>query len=252
MDNKKIINCIVQGMIYYSEFLAAPPHMEHYDDGMCAWMKPKDGASGAAVVYKACFGDKPEEEIHRLINFYREKGMPGEWFLTPLSTPENIREILSNIGINVSGDAYGMALPPDKMDIAYWDDAETSIAVRQVNSKKDFYIWANLVNEVLFNCTILEPEQYYHLFEEGRINCFLGYSGDEPVAVSAFLNDNGNAALEFVATKPEHRRKGIGMAVCKAAIRKMLCEGAYCVSLRGTPEGMLLYNALGFIKYFDF
>jgi len=251
MDNKVIIERIVQGMDYYSEFLAEPSHMEHYDDGMCAWINPKEGANGASVVYKAYFGDKPDEEIRQIVSSYRKKGMPNEWFLTPLSTPKHIRGLLTEIDIKVSGDSFGMALPPEKMDIAHWEKIESRVTVRQVNSKDEFFTWANLVNDVLFNYQILDPEHYYSLFRKGRIICFLGYD-DEPAAASAILNDNGNATLEFIATKPEHRRKGMGTAVCRAAIKQMLENGAKCISLRGTPEGMLLYKSLGFEKYFDF
>ena len=252
MDNSQIIERIVQGMIYYSEFLATPPHMEHYNDGMCAWMNPKDGADGASVVYKVCFADKSDEEIRQIIDSYRKLRVPDTWFLTPFSTPGHIRGLLADLGIEVSGDAYGMALPPEKMDLALWKNDNSLKPVSKVNSKDKFYEWANLVNDALFEYTILEPEQYYPLYKEGKIICFLGYADEKPVAASAILNDNGNAALEFIATKPEYRRKGLGTAVCQAAIKQMLSDGASSISLRGTPEGMLLYKSLGFVKYFDF
>jgi len=253
MDDQKIIEYIVQGMIYYAEFLASPPHMEHYYDGMCAWLTPKEGADGASLVYKVKFGDKSDDEIRRIISGYRERGVPDEWRLTPFSTPLHIRGLLADIGIHVSGEACGgMALPPEKMNISLWEDNHSSILVRKVNSRKDFFTWACFVNNVLFEYPILDPEQYYPLFTEGKIGCFTGYIEDEPAAVSAILNDNGNASLEFIATKPEHRRKGMGTAVCRAAIKQLLSDGAYCISLRATPEGIFLYKSLGFIKYFDF
>jgi Acetyltransferase (GNAT) family. len=252
MNNGKIIENIVRGMIYYSVFLASPPHMEHFYDGMCAWMKPRAGENGAAVVYKACFGDKCDDEIRVLIDSYRGIGIPDEWFLTPLSTPRNVRELLGGMGIAVSGDAYGMALAADKMDASLWDDNESGISVRKVSGKDDFITWANMVNDTLFECIILDPEYYCPMFEAGKITCYLGYYGGEPAAVSSFLNDNGNATLEFIATKAEHRRKGLGAAVCGAAVRQMLIDGADCISLRATPEGMKLYETLGFVRVFDF
>ena len=252
MENQKIIESIVQGMIYYSKFLAIPHHMEHYDDGMCAWISPKEGAEGASVVYKVCFGDKSDKAICQIIESYRGKGIPNMLFLTPLSTPKHIRNLLTSIGVEVSGGAHCMALPLEKMAIDHWKDKKSSILVKRVDSKEQFYSWANLINDVLFDCIILDPEQYYPLCEDGKIICFLGYSDGEPVAASALLNEKGNAMLEFIATKPEYRRKGFGTAVCKAAIEKMLDDGAHFISLRGTPEGLFLYESLGFIKYFDF
>ena len=105
MENQRIIEHIVYGMEYYVETLAIPAHMEKYDDGMCAWIKPQNGTAGPACVYKVNFGDKSDEEIRGLVQLYREKGAPAAWFVTPLSTPNHVREILFNMGLMNPTDA---------------------------------------------------------------------------------------------------------------------------------------------------
>ena len=116
MENQAVIACIIRGMEHYLETLALPPHMEHYDDGVCAWIKPRAGQAGPACVYKVNFGDRPEAEVARLIQAYRAGGAPDPWFVTPLSTPGYVRDLLSGLGLMDDAHAdmhdQGMAIPP--------------------------------------------------------------------------------------------------------------------------------------------
>ena len=43
MENQNIIEQIVDGLNYYLDTLAIPPHMEKYSDEMCSWTKAKEG-----------------------------------------------------------------------------------------------------------------------------------------------------------------------------------------------------------------
>jgi len=257
MENQEIIEHIVYGMEYYIETLAIPPHMENYDDGMCAWIKPKNGTTGPACVYKVDFGDKSDEEIRVLVQLYREKGAPAPWFVTPLSTPKHVREILINMGLMNPADAdmndQGMAIPPEQMaDIVTRANDASVICVKRVDNKEDFKTWCDISNDVLHGSELLNPIFYYPLCESGKMVCFLGYSGNTPVATSAAMNNDGNATLEFIATIPAYRKKGMGSAVCRAAINHLINDGASVISLRAREIGVSLYKSLGFRAYFDF
>ena len=252
-----MIEHIVRGMYHYCETLAIPAHMENYDDGMCAWIKPKEGALGPACVYKVNFGDKPDEEIRELVQAYREKGAPAAWCVTPLSTQNNIREILFSMGLMDPADAdmndQGMAIPPEQMaELRAGTDNSSIAAVRRVGGKEDFKTWCSITNEVLAGFQMLDSDLYYPLCESGKMVCFLGYAGERPAAASAAINNNGNATLEFIATLPDYRKKGMGTAVCRAAINHLINDGAYVISLRAREMGASLYKSLGFRVYLDF
>lgn len=257
MENQKIIECIVRGMEYYTETLAIPPHMESYNDGICAWIKPKDGETGPSCVYKVNFGDKTDEEIRGLIQSYREKGAPDAWFVTPLSTPNNVREILLSLGLMNPEDAdmndQGMAIPPEQMaDVTARVNDNLTTTVKKVDNKEDFKTWCSIANGVLHGGQLLVPDHYYSLCESGKMVCFLGYCGEIPVATSATMNNDGNATLEFIATLPDYRKKGMGTMVCRAAIDYLINDGASVISLRAREIGVSLYKSLGFRVYFDF
>ena len=250
MENHEIVKHIVHGMEYYMETLALPEHMEKHDDGMCAWINPKPGAMGPEAVYRVNFQDKTEHQIRQIIQTYRENGIPEHWCITPLSTPEGIRNLLSSLEIIDPNEerSLGMALLPDD----YRKPAEeiTSISVQKVTTKDDFKIWTDIANEVLHGFKLLDPELYYPLCASRKMVCFLGYSGEIPVATSAAMNNNGSGTVEFVATLPDFRKKGSGTAVCCAAIEQLIGDGASIVSLRARAMGVSIYTALGFKAYF--
>jgi len=253
MENREIVEHIVHGMEYYVETLALPSHMEKYSDGMCAWIKPREGAMGPEVVYRVNFGDHTDEQIRQILQSYRDKGLPDYWCVTPLSTPNHIRDILVSLGI-VEAQAEnnpGMALFPDEYR-GNWDCEEpvSTKSVRKVNCKEDFKIWTDIANEVLHGCQLLDPELYFPLCESGKMTCFLGYRGEVPVSTSATINNNGSATLEFVATLPNYRKQGIAAAVCRAAIEQLIRENAYMITLRAREMGVSLYKKLGFKVYY--
>lgn len=241
-------------MEYYLEVLAIPPHMERYDDGMCAWIKPKEGKLGPACVYKVMFQGKTDEEIHEKIRIYREKGAPDVWLLTPLSAPLHIRKILAEEGLvepePPAVSDLGMALLPEQMNDVWKNVACTSdIVVKRVNHPEEFVTWTDIVNPILHGCQLIAPESYYPLCESGKMVCYMGYDGNKPVTTLAAMNHEGNATLEFISTLPEHRKKGIATEICRAAIRQLANDGVYMISLRAFPMGVSLYESLGFRSY---
>jgi ribosomal protein S18 acetylase RimI-like enzyme len=254
METKNIIDHIARGMEYYIETLAIPQHMEQYDDGICAWIKPKAGEHGAACVYKVNFVGKSDNEIVSLVNAYREKGAPRAWFTTPLSTPQHIQNLLTDIGLmdtsqNPDLNDQGMAIPPEKM-IRKSLVCANGISVKRVDQYEDFKAWCDIANRVLHGFDLLNPEFYYPVCESGKMICFLGCIDQIPVATSAVMNHSGNGTLEFIATLPEYRKKGMGTLVCQAAINQLIDDGAFIISLRARSVGVSLYASLGFQVYY--
>lgn len=62
--------------------------------------------------------------------------------------------------------------------------------------------------------------------------------------------ENGIAEMEPVGTHPEHRRRGLGSAVCLAALRAARDAGARhgLVYANAGSEGEALYHSLGFVQ----
>jgi ribosomal protein S18 acetylase RimI-like enzyme len=65
-------------------------------------------------------------------------------------------------------------------------------------------------------------------------------------ATAAALDHDGDASLFFVATAPSHRRKGYATAAVKGTMAAAARRGCTTASLLATPDGVGLYERLGF------
>ena len=91
---------------------------------------------------------------------------------------------------------------------------------------------------------------HYHWCEANLLIPYIVYCEDKPVAVSAILNNNGIASLEFVATLPEYRRKGFARAASIVAVRDAFADRVSIITLRAFHPANLLYQSLGFQIYY--
>jgi GNAT superfamily N-acetyltransferase len=253
MENHEIIEHIVHGGNYYLDILAMPSNKKKNSDEYCTWIKPKEGIKhGPIGVYKINFGNKTDDEIRQIVQKYRDNGVPNYWFITPLSVPNHLRNILQELNVTV-GDNKGMAILPEQYEQTRHNAVKcnSQITVKRVRDKHDFITWANIANTALFEEPMCDPEQYYPLCNNGIIKCFLGYFNDKPVSTSmVFKTDNGIGRLDWISTLPDYRKKGIGTAVCLAGMEQLIKDDAFIITLCATQMGVSLYESLGFKIYF--
>lgn len=248
MERKEIERHINNGAINYLDLLADAKHMNLVDDGFCTMIYPNEGEEGGTSIYNFRFEGMSDEEIARRIKQVKEKKIHTFWgcFL-----PRNIMDILKmddpNSGEDDDSEAYMAMLPDEKPE---YDLPKPPIMVKKVENQQQFEIWTNISNEVLHDgYTIMHPENHYHLCEEGKLECYIGFYDEKPVATAAIMNDNGIASLEFVATLNDFRKKGLGGAVCRAAVDDAFKYGAKIITLRGFPLGQPVYKSMGFKRY---
>jgi len=241
-------------MEHYMETLALPSHMEKHVDKACSWIRPKEGVDkGPQGVYRVNFENMTDEQVGQLIQYYSKRGAPDYWFVSPLSKPDNLREILADSGKILNGD-MGMAIPPEKMMHTPWKkERDPAIPIKKVENKNDFKIWADIINAALFQEELINPDLFYPLCEKGKMVCFLGYNDKTPVATSmTLMNGDRIGRLEWIATLPEYRQKGMAAAVCCAGIEQLISDGALIITLTAREMGVSLYESLGFQTYFQF
>jgi GNAT superfamily N-acetyltransferase len=247
MEKREIQKHIDDGAVYYLQVLADAAHMELHDDGFCSWIKPKEGEVGVQCIFNFRFDGMTHEETEQKIQQIREKNIHTFWSCFP---PEPVKTILTRdqpVGNEDEEESY-MALLPD-LKPAY-NEPKPPVTVRKVNDLSDFKAWAELTNTVLHDGRqLIHPINHYHLCQSGKMPCYLGLYDGVPAATSATLNHQGIASLEFIASLPDYRKKGLGAAVCIAAIGDVFSDGADIMTLRATPMGRRLYQSLGFVAY---
>jgi ribosomal protein S18 acetylase RimI-like enzyme len=75
---------------------------------------------------------------------------------------------------------------------------------------------------------------------------FLGRLDGEPVATCSLFLGAGVAGIYDVGTLPEHRKRGIGAAITRAAVAEAAAAGYRMAILHSSALGMNMYRGIGF------
>ena len=228
MTGMEIIQRIDAGANNYIRLFGEAPHMESIDNGIYRIVRPKRGEQGLHFVCDI----RPERLGQKTIRKIKRLKMPVWW---PLQTPY-IRP----------GEELYMAVLPGQM-ISH----EEAKLVRRVEGPEDFARWVNCMNDATFDgYPCLHPQHHYPLCERGALLCYFIEIDGQIAATAAIMLDGANASLEFVATDPAYRRRGLASGVCAAATEDAFAQNAEIVTLRASNEGTReLYTSLGFKIY---
>lgn len=78
------------------------------------------------------------------------------------------------------------------------------------------------------------------------VKLYLGLLAGEPVCTSSLVPTPGIAGIYWVATLPEHRKRGLGEAITWAAVRGGIEAGCATASLQASEAGAPVYARMGF------
>lgn len=255
LNRKGYIKYIVEGIERYFRMFAQSDIIENHK-GNIEWIKPLPGAVGPSIVYKITMDDdRANEEIDSIIPDLKNGVIPSLWYVTPISTPSNIIDILKTKGFNSEVHAddsekeYGMAL--DFCTNMKWPDINPKIEVKRVQTKPEFEQWVDTVNTALHGWNMIDVGHYYNWVLQNDFAFYIGYLNDIPVSTAATITNNKNASLEFVSTLSEYRNQGAATAICVEALKELKSRGVQIVILGSSPEATSLYIKLGFLPYFE-
>jgi GNAT superfamily N-acetyltransferase len=81
---------------------------------------------------------------------------------------------------------------------------------------------------------------------------WVGVLDDEPVCTASVFLTPPVAGVYFVSTRPDFRRRGLGMAVTRHAMLAAAALGATTAVLGSSPMGQRVYERLGFEAVFRY
>ncbi|NHI90312.1 MAG: GNAT family N-acetyltransferase [Candidatus Thorarchaeota archaeon] len=128
--------------------------------------------------------------------------------------------------------------------------------VRHVKLPEDFEPYSEVVNTVFSHCGMTEKLAMLYT-EAGFYHDELDLVTEAPDgSFASFVTVRIDpltrmAELEPVGTHPDHRRRGLGKAVCAEGIRRVQKYNPTCIVILGaapTEAAAKLYESLGFIK----
>ena len=164
------------------------------------------------------------------------RGMPVLWWVGPSSTPTDLGARLIARGFRLVAENPGMALSGPLSPRS----EERRLAV--VHDDTALRLWNSIPNgsEARY--------QFYaetaHLFRH-----YIAYADGEPAGTATLFEAAGVAGIYNVYVKPEHRRRGIGEALTRAALQDAESEVAV---LQASTESAALYRRMGFVDYGTF
>jgi GNAT superfamily N-acetyltransferase len=191
-------------------------------------------------------------EVSSIKNHYRQLDLPFWWWVYPCGKSPLAKETLQDAGFS-----FLTAIPCLAVDLStFIPDVgnSTDIAVSLVRNIKDLSLWEE-TSFTGFTMDNPSQKQYHNFVASFDISStspqklFLAYTDEKPVATALLFFHKNTAGIYFVSTLSAYRRKGIGLAITRAAMQYAKQAGfKYCI-LQSSDSGLNVYKQAGFKEY---
>jgi GNAT superfamily N-acetyltransferase len=203
------------------------------DDGIVASLvpsQPDSPALNAAVVLD------PEQAIERFDDLAARYSRAGvrRWGIWLDAGFAAAARHLQRKGLSVASASPGMGveIAAVPLEQAAPLDITDLVTVGQINDAA----YGNLDGRLSRTLAALPPDV---------LTAFVADHHGKHAACALALYHGEDCGVSFVATMPEHRRRGLATQVMLGVMKDALDRGCTSISLQATPQGQLLYDRLG-------
>jgi GNAT superfamily N-acetyltransferase len=237
--------------------LYEPPEGEVHRVGGAVWfVTGLREAYANGVLRSDLSGEDPGSEVDRLLAPFRSRSLPMSWWVfAPIGGPARaVDGALRSHGFTLDSDRPGMGL-----DLAGLRPAvpPAGATVERVRDAESFGEWGMVVGRAF-------QDQDFSNGPSVRAGLAMGFGDDvpfrhylcridgAPVGASTLslgagvVGGSGVAGLANIATVPERRGRGIGVAVAGAALQEARALGLRIGALSADQAGIHVYEKLGF------
>jgi GNAT superfamily N-acetyltransferase len=191
-----------------------------------------------------------DARIDAVLSHFRHRAQPVTWHIGPTSEPPDLAQVLLAHGMTHSEDEPGMAIEIERMR----DDvgAPPGLAIEPVCDERGLRAW---VDVWLFPVPDDVRQSIHTVLQQRGLGAdlswryYIGRLDGKPVAISELFVGHGVAAVHYVVTLPEVRRRGIGTAMTLHVLREARARGYGVAVLTASPEGISVYRRIGFREY---
>jgi len=192
---------------------------------------------------------KAEVRIEELLAPFRARGLPYGWVVGPGARPRNLRDRLTRHGLPYLFDLRGMAAELTRLALEVPGPA--GLAVEAVRDEPALREWVGVLGKAFGDppeesASLLRLESDLGVAESEPRTLLLGLLNGVPVATACLFVDGESAGIYNVGTLPEHRGRGIGAAMTRAALQIADDQDYPIATLLSTAQGLSLYRELGF------
>lgn len=250
-EPQEVISAIVSNMECFWMHYGQTTQGELYHGSDCTWFSTVLPTPLYNGVLRTQFASESlEDSIENTLHHFAQKQLPLVWWATPTSQPATLEAALEARGLTRIMELPGMAIDlhtlsevpvPEHLEIVNVHD-EASLKQWVEVAMIGFETPTELFAPLFAVESELTPETIpYHRY--------LALWQGQPAGISALYLNAGVAGIYFVATVPEARRQGIGLAVTQAALQAARSAGYRLAILQASPMGAPVYARLGFQEY---
>ena len=198
-----------------------------------------------------------DDEIEAVKSFFASRNVPWYWWMNANPSPNNIRTILENHGMEYDDPPLPAMVASLKMDFSTLPTYPENICVWQAKSLEDLQA-ASKIRRLAFKFPDGQAMSYFEDMASDWLNnkgvkLFLaGENEATPVSIGAVIEGAGIPGVYVMATLPDQHRKGYGKAILSRLMREAAIRGHEIVALTASQAGFGLYAQFGFRHLFSF
>lgn len=219
-----------------------------HSDSTLTWIAmglPYDFYNG---VYRSVLdGPNVDAQIDSVVAEFQNRHLPMMWHIGPSASPTNLPELLQRHGLYHVEDEPGMVIELGTMNQSI--EAPHNLGISLVDTDLDLCKWVSVWAFDASEEVMSDLVDIHRQFGIGGGNPWRYYIGSvegKPVATSLLFFGEKAAAVHWVVTLPEFKRRGIGAAMTVHALRDARAAGYRHAVLTASPEGVGVYRRLGF------
>ncbi|MGZ7050233.1 MAG: GNAT family N-acetyltransferase [Methanobacterium sp.] len=190
-------------------------------------------------------------DIEHLISKIRKLKISVLWFVTPMSRPKNLKDLLKDHGFTPLNYWKSMAIALEKIPERI--NIPEGLKIKEVFNLEELRIWTDiLVKSFEFPKIAVSYKKYFINLgaQNPNFQYYLGFFNGKAVSSAVLYKGGGAAGLFYIGTVPEYRRKGISKAMTCYLLNEAKNEGYTISTLQASEMGYPLYKKIGFEKYY--
>jgi len=207
-------------------------------------------------VFQARFNPEGiDEAIDDALRIFRERKLPGLWWVGPSSSPGDLEEHLRRKGLAAAGNAIGMAV--DLSMVTDFSSLPEGISLGEVTDeillRQFFHPFSTVFSIPPFAADFFrEAYESLGFTPQNPLRNYVAFHNGKPVGSASLFLESGAAGIYNMAVLPEFRGKGIGKALILRAVEDAKTLG-YGIGVLHAVEGAdALYRSVGFQEYCRF
>ena len=194
------------------------------------------------------------DRIHTAIDYFQSVDRPFSWWFGPGDRPRDLGARLIEHGLEQAETELAMALDLERIDTSCQAAGDLRIERVRTGAQLRHFAEINAANWTPPDDNVIrfyERAETVLLSDASPLWFYVGYLDDQPVATSELTIGGGVVGLYNISTGQAYRRRGFGTSMTLRPLWDARDAGHKTAILQAAPEGIALYERVGFESFGD-